>query len=124
MDGTATIDVEYEPGQPKNRTVHSPQAARCYNCFRPKTDCFCDTIPTIDNRTEVLILQHARERFHPFNTARIVHTSLRNSTLLVDQTLRLADAKLPLKPRTGLLYPGPEAALLSNLPADQRPISL
>jgi hypothetical protein len=26
-------------------------------------------IPRIDNRTEVLILQHQRERFHPFNTA-------------------------------------------------------
>ena len=37
--------------------------------------CFCEAIPQIDNRTDVLILQHVGERFHPFNTARIVQKS-------------------------------------------------
>jgi DTW domain-containing protein YfiP len=98
-------------------------SGRCYACFRPRCACFCHSIPAIDNRTEVLILQHRRERFHPFNTARIVHRGLRNSQLLVDHTSNLA-TRMRLKPRAGLLYPGPTAQLLSELPIDERPEQL
>ena len=84
---------------------------------------YCAAIPTIDNQTEVLILQHVRERFHPFNTARIVHKALQNSKLLIDHTPGFA-AGLPLKPRAGLLYPGPEATLISDLRRDERPEQL
>jgi len=96
---------------------------RCCGCLRPKEACFCATIPSIDNQTDVLILQHRRERSHPFNTARIVHKSLRNSRLLVDHLNNLA-LRLRLKQRAGLLYPGPTAQLLSDLPPDQRPQQL
>jgi tRNA-uridine aminocarboxypropyltransferase len=102
----------------------SAQTDRCYGCFRPKRDCFCALIPAIDNETDVLILQHVRERFHPFNTARIVHKALNKSSLLVDQTERLAAAPLPLGPRVGLLYPGPGATLLSDLQWKERPQQL
>jgi DTW domain-containing protein YfiP len=70
-----------------------------------------------------LIVQHVRERFHPFNTARIVRRALQNSSLLVDQTKNLA-GRLRLKPRAGLLYPGTSATLISDVPADQRPEQL
>ena len=96
---------------------------RCYDCFRPKEACFCASIPRIDNQTEVLILQHRRERFHPFNTARIVQKALRNSQLLADHTSNLA-MRLRLKPRAGLLYPGPTALLISDLASEQRPEQL
>ncbi len=104
-------------------TLGGVQPQRCYGCFRPKRDCFCAAIPTIANRTEVLILQHIRERFHPFNTARMVHRALRNSTLLVDHTEHLA-ARLHFKPRAALLYPEGGAELISDLPLDQRPEQL
>jgi DTW domain-containing protein YfiP len=107
----------------QDRSLEVVHKDRCYGCFRPVSDCFCAAIPTIDNQTEVLILQHMRERFHPFNTARIVRKSLKNSRFLVDHTQRLA-AALSLKPRAGLLYPGPEATLLSDLPLDERPEQL
>lgn len=96
---------------------------RCYDCFRPKGVCFCASIPRIDNQTEVLVLQHRRERFHPFNTARIVHKALRNSHLVADHTSNLA-TRLRLKPRAGLLYPGPSALLISDLASEQRPDQL
>jgi DTW domain-containing protein YfiP len=96
---------------------------RCYACFRPKGACFCASIPRIDNRTEVLILQHRRERFHPFNTARIVHRALGNSHLVADHTRNLA-RRLQLKPGAGLLYPGPAAQLIGNLHSEQRPQQL
>ena len=105
-------------------SLETPQRDRCYGCFRPKSACFCADIPCIDNQTEVLILQHVRERFHPFNTARMVQQALKKSTLLVDQTRELAAATLPLKPRAGLLYPGPGARLLSDLPPGERPEQL
>jgi hypothetical protein len=62
-------------------------------------------------------------RSSSFNTARIVHLALENSSLLVDHTKNLA-ARLALKPGAGLLYPGSDSALLSLLPADQRPRQL
>ena len=97
--------------------------SRCYACYRPTRACFCPSIPRIDNLTEVLILQHRRERFHPFNTARIVHKALRNSQLLADHTNNLA-MRLRLSPHAGLLYPGPTALLMSELPSEQLPQQL
>lgn len=97
---------------------------RCYECFRPKDRCFCDAVPTIDNQTHVLILQHARERSHAFNTARIVQKSLVNSQLVHGHVSELASAELPIRPGAGLLYPDASAKLLSDLPADERPSQL
>lgn len=97
---------------------------RCYVCFRPVDKCFCDVIPSIDNKTHILILQHVKERFHPFNTARIVRKALQNSELIVDQTAKLATASLPFRQNTGVLFPGQGARLLSDVPADERPEQL
>jgi DTW domain-containing protein YfiP len=74
----------------------------------------------------VLILQHRRERFHPFNTARIVHQSLERCRLLVDHTRELARqfAAIALSKHVGLLYPGNEAPLLAELPPSERPDQL
>src|SRR5260221_14621648 len=101
---------------------HVP-SRRCYDCFRPRRDCFCDAIPRLDNQTEVLIVQHARERFHPFNTARIAYRALGNSQLLIGHTHEIAE-RLALKPRAGLLYPGPEAVLISDVPVERPPAQL
>ncbi|HTN74640.1 MAG TPA: DTW domain-containing protein, partial [Pirellulaceae bacterium] len=83
-------------------------------------ECYCAAIPSIDNRTEIIILQHRRERFHPFNTARIVQRALRKSRLLIGHTQQFA-ARLDLPPDTGLLYPGDDATLLSDLPTSEHP---
>jgi hypothetical protein len=97
---------------------------RCYRCFRPLPHCFCSEIPRIDNRTDILILQHMGERFHPFNTARIVREALRNCQLIADHNLRLAAHSLPIQANAGLLYPGANARSLSELSAAQRPSQL
>ncbi len=97
---------------------------RCYECFRPLSFCFCDAIPQIDNLTDVLILQHVGERFHPFNTARIVKKALRNCQLIVDHNHRLGTHNLPILANAGLLYPGENAPVLSDLSSDERPEQL
>ncbi|MEZ6128482.1 MAG: tRNA-uridine aminocarboxypropyltransferase [Planctomycetaceae bacterium] len=101
-----------------------PHRERCYDCYRPVEFCFCDAIPSITNQTHVLIVQHVRERFHAFNTARIVRRALLNSTLIVDQTDRLAQQRLPFEKSTGVLYPGPGSQLLSDVPVSDRPHQL
>ena len=71
-----------------------------------------------------MILQHPREQFHPFNTARIVHKALKNSTLLVEHLDRLASNPIPLSPTAGILYPGSGAKLLPELSPEERPSQL
>src|SRR5687768_101608 len=96
---------------------------RCFECFRPKQECFCASIPRIWNKTDVFILQHRREQFHRFNTARIARKALHNSQLLADYTDKLS-RRLELKPRAGLLSPGATATLISEVPVDERPDQL
>ena len=99
---------------------------RCYECYRPIDRCFCHRIPTIDNRTNVLILQHMKERFHPFNTARILRKALRNSSLVVDHLGGLSNAlsDMHFTTETGLLYPGSDSQLLEQIPQCERPKQL
>ncbi|MFT5524019.1 MAG: DTW domain-containing protein YfiP [Pirellulaceae bacterium] len=94
---------------------------RCFECFRPRQLCFCDHIPTVENKTDLLILQHARERFHPFNTARIVHKALTSSELLIAHTPEFTKMQLPLNPKVGLLFPSDSALLLEELSPAERP---
>ena len=102
------------------------QRERCYKCRRPLKLCFCEHIPSIQNQTHVLILQHMRERFHPFNTARICKQALQNSTILADHNSALSDRldEYPLHENVGLLYPGPDGRLLSDLAPAERPSQL
>ncbi len=99
---------------------------RCYECYRPVDLCFCNHIPTIDNRTNVLIFQHMRERFHPFNTARILRKALRNSNMIVDHIEGLTKilSETPFTNETGLLYPGRGSQVLEELPDYERPKQL
>ncbi len=115
-DGRAGLN---DHRQPENEV-----SQRCYQCFRPLSLCFCEAIPTIDNRTDVLILQHTAERAHPFNTARIVRRALRRCRLMVETNRRLASHWLPLSPNAGLLFPRANARRLAELPAAERPSQL
>ena len=87
----------------------------CYRCFRPQVACICGLLRPIANRTRVLILQHPRERKHPFGTARIARLGLSN----VEVVLAEADggefrAPPQVLERPALLYPGPDAATLGD----------
>jgi DTW domain-containing protein len=100
--------------------------ATCYRCFRPLGSCLCSAIPSVDNRTPVLILQHPRERKHPFGTARLVALGLRQSEVLVDHAgcLRRNPSRLGPLTGCGLLYPHALARDISRVPAAERPRKL
>ncbi len=67
-----------------------------------------------------------RERFHAFNTARIVRKALTNATLWVDHNLALAKRldTMSLHENVGVLYPSSESRLLSDLAPADRPKQL
>jgi DTW domain-containing protein YfiP len=89
----------------------------CYRCFRPEAHCLCAVIPTVDNRTPVVILQHPRERTHPFGTARLAELGLGRVEVLVDHLGRLRRDPTPLGPLDGaaLLYPASDALDVTSL---------
>ena len=95
---------------------------RCLDCYRPEGHCLCSTITSIEHKTDILILQHPRERDHPFNTARLAERSLRRAKLMVNHSKKLsADPALAGELEgCGLLYPRPGANDLSQLPPEER----
>jgi DTW domain-containing protein len=90
----------------------------CFRCFRPMTHCYCARAPRIDTRTEVLFVQHPRERMVPINTCRIAHLCLPNSRLVSTTDI---DHHPALQPHiaapadTAVVFPGPDAQPLSSL---------
>jgi DTW domain-containing protein YfiP len=83
-------------------------------------------IPTVDNRTPVVILQHPRERTHPFNTARLAEIGLRRIEVLVDHVGRLRRDATPLGSLEGaaLLYPSSDARDVTLLSPSDAPSRL
>ncbi|TWT76237.1 DTW domain protein [Planctomycetes bacterium CA13] len=74
----------------------------------------------------MLILQHRRERFHPFNTARIVNQALSRCKLICEHNIDLATRleKMAFSERVGILYPGEQAKLMTELSPEEHPDQL
>jgi DTW domain-containing protein YfiP len=79
-------------------------------------------VTVLPTRTRILLLQHPREQDVPIGTARMAHRALPNSRLRVG----LDFAKDPLvvsaladSPETYVLFPGPAALPLDELPRDR-----
>jgi DTW domain-containing protein YfiP len=74
--------------------------AMCGHCRRPRVVCWCDYLPHLPTKTEIVILQHPREREVGIGTARMAHLALPNSTLRVGVRFDDLDGHL--------LFPGGE----------------
>lgn len=48
----------------------------CYPCGRPKLRCVCAAVPRVDNRVPLWVLQHPKERRHPFATVPLLRLAL------------------------------------------------
>ncbi len=106
---------------------------RCYRCHKPAQLCLCQDLEPINNRTEIIILQHPRERFHPIGTARLAELGLRRVRRQVcwperafgyEGAPRFEGERLNLGPRAGLLYPSEGARDLATLTPSERPEQL
>ncbi len=119
-----------------SRQRHHPRGGRadagpapresCWRCHRPAAACLCRHfagVAPVENRTGVVILQHARERFHHLGTAPIALLGLRRCELRVAGERHLSGLRLEprVRPGAGVLYPSPGAVPLHQVPAAQRP---
>jgi DTW domain-containing protein YfiP len=95
----------------------------CYRCFRPTEFCLCAVIPRVDNQVPVVILQHPRERTHPFNTVRLAALGLSRVEVLVDYLGCLRRDPTPLGSFEGaaLLYPASHARDVTSLAPNEVP---
>lgn len=106
---------------------HSPDFVprdMCFRCARPAHVCHCHTIPTIDNETELLLVQHIRERSHPFNTARMVKEAMTKVVTVVDYAEAMPHYASQLHSNAALLYPSKSAKLFNDLTAEELPSQL
>ncbi len=114
-------------GARDGRTTEWPSArSTCYECFSPLALCYCGYIARIENRTRIIVAQHPREEYHPLNTARIVERSLVRAERVVEQIDRLQDAlvRAGVDSDTAVLYPSPDAELLSEISPTRRPTKI
>lgn len=92
----------------------------CYRCDKVESLCICDRVPTVQNRTALTLVQHPRERRHPFGTARIARLGLSNLALHVVEPTDPLD----VPPDAAVLFPDPDAAPLDALSPAERPAHL
>jgi DTW domain-containing protein YfiP len=87
----------------------------CRRCRRPTSACWCAQLPSLSTSTQVVILQHPRERDVAIGTARMAHLCLPGSRLVeglaFDDHPALQDI---FDDDTAVLYPGEEARPLED----------
>lgn len=110
---------------PEHRHHRRQPRPSCYRCFKPRVACICASIEPVANETEIIIVQHPRERFHPIGTTRIARLGL--AKVRVESLAQWSTAAPPLavpSPRTALLYPSADAVDLTQVPTHERPSHL
>ncbi len=108
-------------------TVEFEPRPTCLTCGRPQVTCYCDAVTRFTTRTQVLIVQHPRERDVPINTARIAKLALERCEIvnaieadehpLVQAVLERAERGEAV----GLLFPGENTANLRQLREGENP---
>jgi hypothetical protein len=83
-------------------------------------------VPRVENKTQVFVLQHPKERSHPIGTARFAKLGLANSRVEVAWDANAQELEAPdwLPPDAALLYPSSTAADLESMAPDERPKNL
>lgn len=92
--------------------------AFCDQCDFLKSRCLCDTIKSVHNQTQLVILQHPSETKHPLNTVRIMSKSFKNILIFkgedFNQHQLLNEILANPENNVLLLYPGPQSQTLSS----------
>lgn len=90
------------------RSSRRTAAVRCERCRQTPTLCICADVPSIANRTRVLVLRHHYEAPRPSNTARIAALALQNIDIVewVPRTPPDVDRLLTGHHPAWVLYPG------------------
>ncbi len=100
--------------------------ATCAACRRPLDLCYCEHVTPTQTRTRVVVLQHPREARVPLGTLRMLELSLPEARIGRGVDFDgdpLVEALYQEQPAPFVLYPGPGAQDLSELPREV-PITL
>lgn len=92
--------------------------AFCDQCDFLKSRCLCDTLKSVQNKTQLVILQHPSETKHPLNTVRIMSKSFKNILIFkgedFNQHQLLNEILANPAHNVLLLYPGPQSQDISS----------
>ena len=97
----------------------------CPRCGKPPALCVCDAIAPVDNRVELLILQHPQEQDRELGTARLTALTLKHATLKIGLSWPSLAKALgrPVDPRHwAVLYLGSVSP--ANLPRDRELVAV
>lgn len=97
----------------------SSRRLRCARCHRPATTCLCHLAVPVDNRTDVLVLQHPMEAGHAKGTVPLLHLSLARSRIEVGERFDPDLLQGWLGDDAVLLYPEEETSV--SVPAPLQP---
>lgn len=107
-------------------TLAPTKRPMCARCMRPQRVCVCAQLPHLRTQnTHVVLLQHPRESHTGIGTAKLAHLSLPGSLLKAGLDFS-ADVQVQgqvNKAPAYVLFPGPEAIAIADLPTD-KPITL
>jgi DTW domain-containing protein YfiP len=63
--------------------TQAPEASDCPHCLKPAALCVCDLVVPLDNRVELLILQHPQEQDRTLGTARLTALHFKGAVLKI-----------------------------------------
>ena len=58
------------------------ESSHCLRCYQRREICICPILPTVQTRTEFLILRHVYEAERPSNTGRLAALAMSNSRII------------------------------------------
>ena len=104
-------------------TPRNEPRPHCYRCDKPQLMCLCSLLSPLDNRVQVHILQHPKERKHALGTVRLLRLGLASVTVhMLDLNGKSTlTPPIPMPTGAGLLYPTADALDLSTLAPADRP---
>ena len=93
----------------------------CPRCDFIEARCLCKTLLTINNRTELIILQHPSETKHALNTVRIMKASFSNIKIFVGENFdnHLEFQNILAQKKCGLIFPTEKKVILNNENSNQ-----
>lgn len=92
----------------------------CYRCRKARVMCYCDSLAPFESDPEFVILIHPKETRKAINTGRMAFLNITNSRLIVGNDFSEDEALNSLlsdtRRRCHLLFPGPDAIDIADLP--------
>ncbi len=107
-------------------TMTAASSPRCPRCLRRRHACLCEHVPRVKNATQIYVLQHPRERLHPFGSVPIAVLGLEKIAVDVfGEAYEHRRTWSRAVPDDALLvFPGPTARDLAEIALERRPSCL